>query len=106
VNFLTVLRAAGAVISIVLTLPAASYAQSGTGAYLAARQAARDSDFESAARYFNRALAKAPDNPELMENATASQLALGQIGLALPVAERMEEWGRKGQVGHMVVGAT
>ncbi len=102
-NFLTILRVATAVFSIVLTFPGAGYAQSGTGAYLAARQAARDSDFETAARYFTRALTKSPDNPELMESATASQLALGQIAMALPVAERMEDLGLKSQVAHMVV---
>jgi len=102
-DFLTVLRAASAVFTIFLTLPGAGYAQTGTGAYLAARQAAHDSDFETAVRYFSRALAKDPDNPELMESVTASQLALGQIGMALPVAERMEELGLKSQVAHMVV---
>lgn len=78
-------------------------AQSGAGAYLAGRQAVFASDFEAAARYYTRALSRDPDNPTLMENATLSQLALGRIERALPVARYMEDLGLSSQVAHMVV---
>lgn len=68
-----------------------------------ARQAALDSDFETAAKYFSRALGQDPDNPGLMENVTASKLALGQVERALPVAEYMEYLGLRSRVAHMVV---
>jgi tetratricopeptide (TPR) repeat protein len=96
-------HAAGAVLAVFLTLPGAGIAQSGSGAYLAARQASNDSDFDAAVKYFTRALAQDADNPGLMESVTASQLALGQIERALPVAEYMEDLGLRSQVAHMVV---
>jgi len=100
---LTFRRTIGAVFAILLAIPGVALAQSEAGAYLAARQAASDSDFESAVSYYTRALSKDPDNPSLLESLTASQLALGQIDLALPVAEYMEELGLRSQVAHMVV---
>ena len=102
-GFLTFRQAAGAVIAVVMSIPGGGFAQTESGAYLAARQAARNSDFESAVQYFTRALVQDPDNPNLMESVTASQLALGQIDQALPVAEIMEDLGLKSQVAHMVV---
>lgn len=102
-GFLSFPRAAGAVLAVLLSVPAVGYAQTAAGAYLAARAAASDSDFETAVRYFSRALRKDPDNPGLLESVTASQLALGQIERALPVAEYMESLGLRSQVAHMVV---
>lgn len=99
----TVRRAAAAVLAVFLSFPGAGFAESGVGAYLAARQASLDSDFGSAVKYFSRALRQDPDNPALMESLTASQLALGEIERALPVAEFMEDLGLRSQVAHMVV---
>lgn len=90
-------------IALCLALPGAGFAESGAGSYLAGRQAAHDSEFETAVRYYTRALAQDPDNPNLMESVTVSQLALGQISRALPVAEYMEELGLRSQVAHMAV---
>ena len=73
------------------------------GAYLAARQAVIGSDFAAAARYYKRALAGDSDNAELMENLVLSQLSLGAIEEALPLAQRMEELGIPSQGAHMVV---
>ena len=96
--------AAGAAMAAVLAfgLPAAP-ALAGAGAYLAGRQAIYESDFETAARYYAQALATDRDNPELMENTVLSQLALGRLDQALPVAEYMESQGLNAQVAHMVV---
>jgi tetratricopeptide (TPR) repeat protein len=95
--------AAVAVLAVFLSVPVAADARSGAGSYLAARQAASVSDFETAVGYFARALSLDPDNPGLLESVTASRLALGQIEKALPVAEYMEELGLQSQVAHMVV---
>ena len=100
-------HAARAAFMLVLALPGTAQAQdskvAASGAYLAGRQAVRDSDYETAAQYYARALGKDPDNPSLMENVTLSQLALGRIARALPVAQYMEELGLRSQVAHMVV---
>ncbi len=98
-------RTTGIVLAACLSIPAAGFAQSGSGAYLAGRQAARASDFASAVQYYTRALAHDSKNPGLMESVTASQLALGQIARALPVARQMERLGLPSQVAHMVVSA-
>ena len=104
VHFL-VRRAAAAVLTAVLALPAPLVAQSGTGAYLAGRHALFDSDFDQAAGYFTRALAADPGNVGLMENVIVSQLALGRIERALPVAQKMEADGLKNQAARMVIAA-
>jgi len=100
-------HAAQAAVMLVLALPGAGLAQTdagaASGAYLAGRQAVRDSDFDTAVQYYARALGQDPDNPALMENVTLSQLALGRIARALPVAQYMEELGLRSQVAHMVV---
>jgi len=100
-------HAARAAVMLALALPGTAQAQdskvAASGAYLAGRQAVRDSDYETAAQYYARALGKDPDNPSLMENVTLSQLALGRIARALPVAQYMEELGLRSQVAHMVV---
>ena len=102
-GFSTFRCAAVAVLAVFLSVAGAANAQSGAGSYLAARQAASASDFETAAGYFSHALSLDPDNPGLLESVTASRLALGQIEKALPVAEYMEELGLQSQVAHMVV---
>lgn len=83
--------------------PTPASAQSIPGAYLAGRQALHDSDFAAAAAYYSRALAMDPGNPGLMENLILSQLALGQIDRALPVAQIMQERGLNSQIAQMVV---
>lgn len=76
--------------------------QSGAGAYLAARQALFQSDFSEAAEYYARALSADRNNPALLENLVLSQLAMGQIDKALPVAKIMELEGLDSQVANMV----
>nr|WP_093029057.1 tetratricopeptide repeat protein [Ruegeria marina] len=78
-------------------------AEVGAGSYLAARQALYGNDFETAADYFVRALSHDPANPELLENVVLSQLALGRLELAVPVAEQMEAMGLNNQVAGIAV---
>ncbi|MGV6850355.1 MAG: tetratricopeptide repeat protein [Marinibacterium sp.] len=94
---------AGLLTSAALFLPHGAAANSAAGAYLAGRDALFNSDFEDAASYYTRALSRDPGNPTLMENVVTSQLALGRIGFALPVAQRMISMGLNSQVANMVV---
>lgn len=61
------------------------------------------SDFSAAARYFAAALARDPKNVELMESAIVSQLALGRVDRALPIARIVEEQEVRSQAAHMAV---
>lgn len=98
-------RAAVAAVVISLLSPGIGVAQSGAGAYLAGRQALYSSDFEAAAQYHTRALARDRDNVTLMTNVVLAQVALGHVDKALPVAEMVEFRGQRSQVAHMVVAA-
>lgn len=95
-------------VALAATLFAASapmgvQADTSAGAYLAGRHALISSDFDKAAGYYTRALARDRQNPNLMEQVVLSQLALGRIDKALPVAKHMEELGLRSQVAHLVV---
>jgi tetratricopeptide (TPR) repeat protein len=83
--------------------PIGAQADMSAGSYLAGRHALMSSDFDKAAQYYTRALARDRENPTLMEQVVLSQLALGRIDKALPVAKRMEEQGLSSQVAHLVV---
>ncbi len=99
-----ILRFTGmATLAVSLCLPSLAPAQSGSGAYLAGRQALYDSDYDTAAEYYARALVMDPDNAGLMDNLVLSQLALGRIDAALPVARRMEKADIGSQIAHMVI---
>ncbi|MEP2642374.1 tetratricopeptide repeat protein [Roseobacter sp.] len=78
-------------------------AQSIAGAYLAARSAAIQSDFDQAADYFTQALTRDPLNLALMENVVAAQLALGRVDRATPVAKSLAASGSESQIGNLVL---
>lgn len=78
-------------------------AESLTGSYLAARHAALNSDFEAAAQYYTRALTRDPSNPIVLENALTSQVNLGRIDKALPIAQQLLALGTDSQVANLVV---
>ncbi|WP_255449693.1 tetratricopeptide repeat protein [Shimia ponticola] len=73
-----------------------------SGSYLAARQAAADRDFKSAARFYTEALNRHPGNHAHMENAMAAYLALGDMPAASDLAQRMLQSGSNSQIAHMV----
>ena len=83
--------------------PHVAMPESLSGAYLAARQAAIRNDFEASARYFTAALARDPSNIALMEDVIATQLAIGRVDRALPVAKLLEQQGMRSQAAHMTV---
>ncbi len=94
-----------AAIALSVAVAAPLAAQSNAGAYLAARSAAMQSDFDQAASYFTQALARDPLNLELMESVVVSQLALGRVDRAMPVAETLLTTDRPSQVAELVMTA-
>ena len=96
---------ASAVLSVVMGLSMGQTAQADglAGAYLAARQAGAVSDFSAAAGYYSRALTRDPGNPQLLEATTLTQLSLGNLVQAIPVARKMEADGVRSQISHMVL---
>ncbi len=61
---------------------------SNAGPYLAARQAALDSDFRTAARYYELALGAAGADPYLQDSALVSLMSAGQMDAAIKLAAR------------------
>ncbi|SDX15021.1 Flp pilus assembly protein TadD, contains TPR repeats [Ruegeria halocynthiae] len=97
-------RAALAVIlSSSIALPAVS--DTGSGSYLAGRQAIYQSDYPAAERYYARALQADPENPKLLENVVVARLALGEIERALTVADVIEKKELPSQAARMVISA-
>ena len=92
----------------VLTLPVAAPAQgiSGiAGPYLAAESAARRGDIAEAARLYAKALARDPENADLMERTVSLQMAAGQIRRAVPVARRLDALRPGHQLGVLLLAA-
>jgi tetratricopeptide (TPR) repeat protein len=83
--------------------PPPANATEDAGAYLAARQARFSSDYDSAAEYYVRALAKDPSNPAILEFTVAAMLSLGRFDSAVPLARRMEENEFRSQIAQMVL---
>lgn len=92
--------------TFVLETPGPVSADQPSGAYLAARQARIDGDFEAAADYFTRALTKDPSNPAILENALIAHMALGHMDRAIPIARKMESDGMESQVQRMALVAS
>lgn len=90
-------------ILIGLATAAPAAAQTNSGAYLAARHAAQQSDFGPAATYFTRALIQDPRNPALLEAAIGAFVGLGDVDRAVPVARRMIQAGGESQVANIVL---
>ncbi len=80
-------------------------AQSASGAYLAGRSAAVNSDYREAARYYTQALARDSQNVELMEAAALANLSLGKVDNAVPLARQLESQGQRSQIAHLVITA-
>ncbi|WP_189678768.1 tetratricopeptide repeat protein [Seohaeicola zhoushanensis] len=96
-------KAAALAAALSVALPLPLLAQSASGSYLAGRQALFLSDFDAAATYYSRALARDRGNAQLMDSVVLAQLALGQVDRALPVAEVLEARGVRSQVAGMVI---
>ncbi|MEO9844559.1 MAG: tetratricopeptide repeat protein [Roseobacter sp.] len=92
-----------AVLGFFVAASAPLSAQSIAGPYLAARSAAVQNDFSQAASYFTQALARDPSNVALMDSAVVSQLAIGRLDRAIPIAMAMESAGQVSQIAQLVL---
>ncbi len=86
-----------------IVLPAV--ADSGSGAYLAGRQAIYQNDYSAAEKYYAQALKADPENAALLESVVVARLALGDVVRALPVAQMIEDAGLPSQAARMVITA-
>ena len=77
-------------LSVTLIVPISGTAETGSGAYLAARQADLARDYRASEQYYTRALRQDPNNPLLMEYLVMAHMLLGQFAEASPVAERLD----------------
>ncbi len=62
-----------------------------SGAYLAGRHAAAQSDVDEAGAYFSKALARDPGNAGLMEQTLIYQTAAGRVKASIPIARHLAE---------------
>jgi tetratricopeptide (TPR) repeat protein len=92
-----------ALAALVVLTPQVVLPESLSGAYLAGRQAALQNDFVASAQYYTAALARDPSNISLMEDTIATQLAIGNLDRALPLARLLESQGVRSQAAHMTV---
>ncbi|CUH49405.1 tetratricopeptide repeat protein [Ruegeria atlantica] len=90
-----------ALLTSAFAFPALS--DSGSGSYLAGRQAIYQSDYISAEKYYAQALRADPENGKLLENVVVARLALGEIERALPVAQSIGALELPSQAAKMVI---
>lgn len=72
------------------------------GAYLAAGYAATQSDFRTAAVYFDRALEADPGNATMQESALLAHVALGEVDAAIARAKEMAAQGASHMIGRIL----
>lgn len=80
-------------------------ADTGSGAYLAGRQAIFQNDYAAAEKFYAQALKADPENPALLESVVVARLALGEVKRALPVAQVIENIGLNSQAARMAIAA-
>ncbi|MDT8857243.1 tetratricopeptide repeat protein [Paracoccaceae bacterium Fryx2] len=74
-----------------------------SGAYLAARVAATESDYASAADWYARTLIRDAANPALLEGAIISNIGTGDFATATAMALRLQQLGVKSQEANIVL---
>ncbi len=94
---------AGALATLLQGIALPALADINVGAYLAARQARYDNDFDAAAQYYTRALTRDAANPAILESAAIAFMALGEIERAVPVARQIETQDLQSQVAFMAL---
>ncbi|MGK7752668.1 tetratricopeptide repeat protein [Roseovarius sp. C03] len=94
---------AGAIAALLQGIALPALADINVGAYLAARQARYQNDFDAAARYYTQALTRDAANPVILESTAIAFMALGQIDRAVPVARQIEEQELQSQVAFMAL---
>ena len=92
-----------AVVVALLGLSGPSFAQDGTaGAYLAARLAGADGDYEAAARYYDRLIALGAEDLRTRESAMLTYAILGDFDKAAAVADGDQDLSDRGQLTSLV----
>ena len=91
----------GAVLAASLAAPSLGAAQGFAGNYLAARAASMDGDFEAAAKYYSRTIARDADRPGLLENAIFAHMALGEFDRAGTLGQRLLDLGESSRIAQM-----
>jgi tetratricopeptide (TPR) repeat protein len=104
-NFLNSVSAAALGLALTIAAPAPVSAESLAGSYLAGRSAAIGNEFDIAARFFTTALARDPENIELMDSAALAYLAMGDIAQALPLGKAIVAQGQTSQAARMLITA-
>ncbi|MEI4484719.1 tetratricopeptide repeat protein [Frigidibacter sp. MR17.14] len=96
--------AIAAVLSGLLLAPMAQAqdARGVAGPYLAARSASIGSDYRTASTYFSRALMQDPGNQMLLENALVSEVGMGDLAAAVPLAQQLQKAGGANQISNLV----
>lgn len=94
---------AGALAALLQGIALPALADENVGAYLAARQARYNNDFDAAAQYYTQALTRDATNPAILESAAIAFMALGDINRAVPVARQIEEQDLQSQVAFMAL---
>ncbi len=92
-----------AAIALFAMMPAPAQADSATGSYLAARHASNLNDYEFAATYFTRALARDSKNTDLMEQAVLYKVAAGRVRDAVPIARQLVETDSDHRIAQLVL---
>jgi len=92
-----------AAIALFAMAPAPVQADSATGSYLAARHASNLNDYEFAATYFTRALARDSKNTDLMEQAVLYKVAAGRVREAVPIARTLVEKEPEHRIAQLVL---
>ena len=95
--------ALAALLSSTIAVPV--FADAGSGAYLAGRQAIFQNDYSAAEAYYTQALRAAPENAQLLESVVVARLSLGEVKRALPVARATEKLELPSQPAKMVIAA-
>ncbi len=100
---LPLVRRAVATAAFTSFIASSAFADTGSGSYLAGRQAIYQSDYVAAERYYSKALNFDPENEQLLESVLLARIALGDIEGAKPVAEIMDQLPVPNQAGRMVI---
>ena len=92
-----------AVALFAVSAPAPAFAESATGSYLAARHASNINDYDFAATYFTRALARDSGNTDLMEQAVLYKVAAGRVREAVPIARQLVDKDSDHRIAQLVL---
>ncbi|MDZ4093601.1 MAG: tetratricopeptide repeat protein [Paracoccaceae bacterium] len=87
----------------VLLIPGPLMADEDAGAYLAARVAGVESDYQAAAGWFARALIADPTNAALLEGAVISNIGVGNLAAAAAISRQLLQTGANSQAGFIAL---